>query len=110
MFLLQRRPTLPTTAIHREVTPQQAVAALRAQLGSAYAVTRRGQDSLTVKHGSLTSATVRMQWTEDATAFRVHGGGLISRAANELGLARTVTGALKESLEPPRPAGVTPKG
>ena len=67
---------MPTTTIHREVLRQQAAAALRAQLGSAYAVTRRGQDSLTVKHGSLTSATVRMQWTDDATAFRVHGGGL----------------------------------
>lgn len=84
---------MPTTTIHREVTPQQAAAALRAQLGSAYVVTRRGQDSLSVKHGSLISATVRMQWTDDATAFRVHGGGI--------GLARTVTGALKESLEPP---------
>jgi hypothetical protein len=90
---------MPTATIHREVTPQQAAAALQAQLGSGYQITRRGQDSLTVKHGSLSLATVRMQWADDSTAFRVHGGGLIvGRAVNELGIARTVTTAIKESL------------
>jgi hypothetical protein len=35
----------------------------------------------------------------NATTFRVHGGGLIiGRIINEFGIARTVTGALKESL------------
>jgi hypothetical protein len=92
---------MPTTTIHREVTPQQAAAALQAQLGSGYQITRRGQDSLTVKHGSLSFATVRMHWADDSTAFRVHGGGLIvGRAVNELGIARTVTTAIKESLGP----------
>ena len=90
---------MPTATIHREVTPQQAAAALQAQLGSGYQITRRGQDSLTVKHGSLSFATVRMHWADDSTAFRVHGGGLIvGRAVNELGIARTVTTAIKESL------------
>jgi hypothetical protein len=92
---------MPTTTIHREVTPQQAAAALQAQLGSGYQITRRGQDSLTVKHGSLSFATVRMHRADDSTAFRVHGGGLIvGRAVNELGIARTVTTAIKESLGP----------
>jgi fructose-1-phosphate kinase PfkB-like protein len=47
--------------------------------------------------------TVRLQWADDATAFHVHGRGLvISRVVNELGIARTVTGALEQSLEPGR--------
>jgi hypothetical protein len=92
---------MPSTTIQREVTPQQAAAALQAQLGRGYVVTPRGNDSLTVKHGSLTSATVRMRWVGDATAFRVHGGGLIiNRAVNEFGIARTVTEALEEGLTP----------
>jgi hypothetical protein len=47
-------------------------------------------------------ATVRMHCATDSTAFRVHGGGLIvGRIINEFGVARTVTEALKEGLEPP---------
>jgi len=35
----------------------------------------------------------------DATTFRIHRGGLIiGRTVNEFGIARTVTGALKEGL------------
>jgi len=102
---------MPSTTIQREVSSQQAADALQAQLGSGYRVTRRGNDSLSVKHGSMAFATVRMHWAGDATAFRVHGGGLIiNRIVNEFGIARTVTGALTESLEPPRPADATPKG
>jgi len=90
---------MPSTTIHREVTSQQAADALKAQLGSGYRVTRKGNDSLSVKHGSMAFATVRMHWAGDATAFRVHGGGLIiNRVVNEFGIARTVTGALTESL------------
>jgi len=92
---------MPGTTIQREVTPQQAADALQAQLGTSYEVTRRGNDSLTVKHGSLGSAKVRMRRAGDATAFRVHGGGLIiNRVVNEFGIARTVTGALEEGLTP----------
>jgi len=93
---------MPSATIHGEITPQQAAEALQAQLGSGYRVTRKGNDSLSVKHGGLAFATVRMHWSGDATAFRVHGSGLvINRIVNEFGIARTVTGALKESLEPP---------
>jgi hypothetical protein len=90
---------MPSTTVQREITSEQAADALRAQLGRGYQVTRKGNDSLTVKHGSLAFATVRMRWAGDATAFRVHGGGLIiSRAVNEIGIARTVTGALREGF------------
>ena len=93
---------MPSTTIRGEITAQQAADALQAQLGSGYQVTRKGNDSLSVKHGGLAFATVRMHWSGDATAFRVHGSGLvINRIVNEFGIARTVTGALKEGLEPP---------
>jgi hypothetical protein len=90
---------MASTTIQREITSEQAADALRAQLGRGYQVTRKGNDSLTVKHGSLAFATVRMHWAGDATAFRVRGGGLIiGRVVNEIGIARTVTGALREGL------------
>ncbi len=90
---------MPTATIPKAVTPDQAADALREQLGSGYKVTPHGRDSLTVKHGSLAFATVHLGQDGTATTFRVHGGGLIvGRIVNELGIARTVTAALKESL------------
>jgi len=90
---------MPGTTIHKEVTSQQATDALQAELGRGYQVTQRGSDSLTVRHGPLAYATVRMHWADGSTAFRVHGGGLIiGRAVNEFGIARRVAGALEESL------------
>jgi len=96
---------MPSATISRAITPDQAADALRDQLGSRYTVTSRGHDSLTVKHGPLAFATVHLGWDEDTTTFRVHGGGLIvGRVVNELGIARTVTAAIKERLGSP-PAG-----
>ena len=90
---------MPSTTIARAITDQQAADALREELGSGYTITRHGTDSLTVKHGGLAFATVRMARDGDATTFRVHGGGLIvGRIVNEFGIARTVTGALNDSL------------
>jgi len=92
---------MPSTTIQRQVSPQQAANALKAQLGSGYVVTTKGNDSLTVKHGALNFAHVRMRWAGDATDFHVHGGGLIvGRLVNEFGIAKTVTGALQEGLGP----------
>ncbi len=96
---------MPTATIPKAVTPEQAADALREQLGSGYKVTPHGTDSLTVRHGSLAFATVRLSRDGDATSFRVHGSGLIiGRIVNELGLARTVTAAIRESLGS-QPAG-----
>jgi hypothetical protein len=90
---------MPSATIPRAITQQEAADALKGQLGSGYRVIPHGADSLTVKHGTLAFATVRLGRDRDATTFRVHGGGLIvGRIVNELGIARTVTGALKESL------------
>jgi hypothetical protein len=69
--------------------------------GTGYRVTPHESGSLSIKHGSLAFATVHLVRDGDATTFRVHGGGLIvGRIVNELGIARTVTAAIKESFEP----------
>ena len=92
---------MPSTTIQKEVTQQQAADALKAQLGSGYVVTSKGSDSLTVKHGTMTWANVRMHRSGGTTGFHVHGGGLIiGRLINEFGIAKTVTGALEEGLGP----------
>ena len=90
---------MPSATIPRAITQQQAADALKAQLGSGYKVTPHGTGSLTVKHSGLAFATVHLNRDGNATTFRVHGGGLIvGRIINELGIARTVTEALKDSL------------
>lgn len=97
---------MATATIPGAITPEQAAGALREQLGSTYTVTQHGRNSLTVKHGSLAFATVHLDQDGTATAFRVHGGGLIiGRIVNELGIARTVTAAIRESLGSGPPAG-----
>jgi hypothetical protein len=97
---------MASATISRKITPEQAVGALREQLGGSYKVTQRGRDSLTVRHGSLAFATVHVGRNGTATTFRVHGGGLIvGRIVNELGIARTVTAAIRESLGSEPPAG-----
>jgi hypothetical protein len=90
---------MPSTTIARAITSQQAAEALQQQLGDDYKVTSRGSDSLTVHHGPLAFATVRLRQDGNATTFHVHGSGLIiNRVINEFGIARTVTSAVKESL------------
>jgi len=97
---------MPSATIPKQITPEQAADALREQLGDGYKITPQGNDGLTVKHGALSFATVRLDQEGTNTTFQVHGGGLIiTRLVNELGIARTVTEAIKESLgsEPPSP-------
>jgi len=90
---------MPSATIPRAVTQQDAAEALRQQLGSGYKVTPHSRDKLTVSHGGVAFATVHLAPDGNATTFRVHGGGLIiGRIINEFGIARTVTGAIKESL------------
>ena len=90
---------MPSAAIPKAITPEQAADALREQLGSGYTITSFGRDSLTVKHGSLALARVHLRQDGTVTTFRIHGGGLIiGRIVNGLGIARTVTAAIKESL------------
>jgi len=92
---------MPSAAIPRAITPQQAADALQDQLGSSYRVTPHGSGSLTVKHGPLALATVRLRRDGNATTFRVHGGGLvINRIVNEFVIARRATAAIKETFGP----------
>jgi hypothetical protein len=98
---------MPTATISRAITTQEAAEALRQQLGSGYKITPHSggsQDKLAVSHGAA-FATVRLTHDENATTFRVHGRGvLVGLIVNELGIARTVTTAIKESLGPDRPS------
>jgi hypothetical protein len=90
---------MPTATVPRAITTDEAADALKEQLGGAYQVTPHGRGSLTVKHGPLAFATVRLGRDGNTTTFRVHGGGLILlRVVNELGIARTVTTAIKEGM------------
>jgi hypothetical protein len=89
---------MSTATIPRAITPQEAAEALRQQLGTGYRVTPNDKGTLKVHHGAGW-ATVHVRQDGNATTFRVHGGGLIiGRIINELGIARTVTGAIKDSL------------
>jgi len=93
---------MPSTTIPRAITPQEAAEALRQQLGSGYKVTPHSGGSrgkLTVSHGGVAFASVHLAPDGNATTFHVHGGGLIiGRLVNELGIARTVNAAIKESF------------
>jgi len=90
---------MPTATISRAITSDEAADALQERLGDGYKVTRRGSGSLSVHHGPLAFATVSLGRDGDATTFHVHGGGLIvGRIFNEFGIARTVTGAIKDSF------------
>jgi hypothetical protein len=92
---------MPTATITTAIASDQAADALQDNLGNGYKVTRHGSDSLTVHHGPMAFATVRLGRDGDATTFHVHGGGLIvGRIVNEFGIARTVTGAIKETFGP----------
>lgn len=89
---------MPSATIPRAITIQEAADALQ-QLGSHYQVTPHGKSSLTVKHRSLAFATVHLSQDKNATTLHVHGGGLIvGRIVNEIGIARTVTKAIKETF------------
>jgi hypothetical protein len=92
---------MPTATIPRAITPQEAADALQDKLGDGYTVTQHGTGSLSVHHGPLAFAPVRLGRDGDATTFHVHGSGLIiGRVVNEFGIARTVTWAIKETFGP----------
>ena len=92
---------MPSATIPKGITPQEAAEALRQQLGSGYKVTPHAggsRDKLSVSHGAA-FAGVRLARDGNATTFHVHGRGLlIGLIVNELGIARTVTAAIKEAF------------
>lgn len=90
---------MPSATIPRAITPQQAADALQEQLGSDYKVTTHGSGSLTVHHGPVAFATVRLHRDGNATTFKIHGSGvIINRIVNEFGIARTVTATVKQTF------------
>lgn len=90
---------MPSATISKTITADEAADALQGRLGDGYKVTRHGSDSLSVHHGPLAFATVRLGRDGSATTFHVHGGGLIvGRIVNEFGIAKTVTTAIKDSF------------
>ncbi len=93
---------MPTVTVKGEVSAEQAMEALRNNMGVRYKFAAgRGSGPFTVKSSPLTYATVRTQRQGDSTVFSVHGGGLIiTRLVNELGIARQVAQALSK-WEPP---------
>jgi hypothetical protein len=92
---------MPSTTVPKAVTTQQAAEALQDKLGSGYQVTQHGSGSLSVRHGPLAFATVRLGRDGDATTFHIHGSGLIiNRIVNEFGIARTVTEAIMDTFGP----------
>jgi len=98
---------MPSATIPRAITAQEAAEALRQQLGSGYKVTPHSggsRDKLSVSHGAA-FAGVRLARDGDATTFHVHGRGvLVGLIVNELGIARTVNAAIKDSLGTPSPS------
>ena len=96
---------MPSATIPKAITLQEAAESLQQRLGGGYKVTRHGGGSLTVHHGPMAFATVRVSRDGDATTFHVHGSGLIiNRIINEFGIARTVTTTIKEAFGPARAA------
>lgn len=90
---------MPSATISRTITSDEAADAIQEKLGNGYKVTPRGGGSLSVHHGPLAFATVRLGRDGDATTFHVHGSGMIiNRIVNEFGIARTVTAAIKDSF------------
>ncbi len=92
---------MPTVTIPKAVNAQEAADALNQQLGDRYTIDSHANGTrnvLHVKHGGLASANVRIARDGDATTFRIHGGGfIISRIANEFGIARTIATAIKDA-------------
>lgn len=91
---------MPHVTIPRAVATDDAARALREHLGGSYSVIEYpGRSTLSVRHGTLATATVRLVKEGDATAFRVHGSGLIiGRIMNEFGIARTLATAIRDSV------------
>lgn len=92
---------MPSVTVQREdVTSDEAMDALRTQLGDHYTLTRSGRsgDVFTVKTSTLSYAHVHVHREPGATKFRVSGGGIIiGRIINEFGIARRVAVAIKQS-------------
>jgi hypothetical protein len=73
--------------------------AVRQQLGGDYKVKAGGNPEVfSVEKGTLSGAKVHMKPQDGATAFHVHGTGIIiGRIVNEFGIARKVAAAIGQT-------------
>jgi hypothetical protein len=78
------------------VTQAELSAVLSRRLGGAYQVAADGDGRVTIRHGALSTAVVRIRDVPGATVFRVRGGGL---PVYRIGTTRRVTDALRRSPE-----------
>ena len=91
---------MPTTTIARpNVSRDEAMDALRTQLGSDFKVKPGSNDAVfSVEKGTLSGAKVHIKSDAGATQFHVHGTGIIiGRIVNEFGIARKVASAIAKS-------------
>jgi hypothetical protein len=99
---------MPTTTIARpDVSRDEAMEAVRQELGSDFKVKPGSSDGVfSVERGTLTGAKVHIKSDGGSTQFHVHGTGIIiGRIINELGIARRVASAIaKSSLAKSSPA------
>ncbi len=78
------------------VTQAELAIVLSRRLGGGYEVESNGDGLVTVRHGTLSAAVVRIRDVPGATVFRVRGGGL---PVFRMGTTRRVTDALRRSPE-----------
>lgn len=94
---------MPSTRVNRAVTMDEAVDALRQQLGSQYTLTPHAtgsRETIRVQRAGVAFCTVHVDRDGQSTTFRVRGGGvLLGRLVNELLIARTVSKAIKASMD-----------
>ena len=92
---------MPTVTVARaDVGRDEAIEAVRQQLGGTYTVKPGNRDDVfSVARGAMTGAKVHIKRHDGATEFHVHGTGLIiGRLINELGIARRVATAINRGL------------
>jgi hypothetical protein len=91
---------MPTVTVTRADIPRdEAMEAVRQQLGSDYKVKPGGHDGVfSVDRGTLSGAKVHIKPNGGSTEFHVHGTGIIiGRIVNEFGIARKVASAISKS-------------
>jgi hypothetical protein len=91
---------MPTTTIARpDVSRDEAMEAVRQELGSDFKVKPAKNDAMfSVERGTLSGAKVHIKPDAGTTQFHVHGTGIIiGRIVNEFGIARRVASAIAKS-------------
>jgi hypothetical protein len=91
---------MPSVTVSRSnVSVEEAIEAIRAQLGTGITAEPQDGGKIRVTQGSFSIVHVKVVPQGGSTVLHVHGGGLIiGRLINELTIARKVAAALKTGL------------